>query len=60
MSIKPIQSERDLEAYLSENYDPLNLSIKKVNDNFKATLIYEDTKEIKTYRIIRNIFQEIL
>lgn len=59
MSLKPIYSVNDLNSYLSENFDPINLSISKVNKDYKAELIFKDSQVTKLFRVIKNQFLEV-
>ena len=59
MSIKPIQSRKDLIEYLSLQYDPVNLNIVKVNDKLKATLIMPKSIRILTFKMLKGKIKEV-
>lgn len=59
MSVKPIQSEKDLVEYLSTTFDPVSLSIKKVNESYKANLVFKDNQVTKLFRVLKSKFIEV-
>lgn len=59
MSIKPLQSINDLEAFLSEEYDPINLRITKVNKNLKARLVFKNTAVTMLFEFSKNVYKEV-
>ena len=56
---KPIQSKNDLINFLSEEFDPINLSLTRINNTMKATLIFEDDTTTMLFRLIESVYKEV-